>query len=107
MSCDRMIRLASSGAPLQPPPTRTAAEVSSHDVSMPSRTSATARLLAQGDRVGNGPGGDAAWGDDSEAGGGARCAEPAPPAHDSDDAVPTDAAHDGVVAAHDAPHACP
>src|SRR3989442_6782661 len=55
MSWDRMIRLASSGGgdALRPPPTRTAADVSSHDVSMPRRTSATAGALAQRDRVGD------------------------------------------------------
>src|SRR5213594_3174914 len=61
MSWDRMIRLASSGGgdALRAPPTRTAADVSSHDVSMPRRTSATAGALAQGDRVGD-RGGDEA-----------------------------------------------
>src|SRR5437773_2673858 len=104
MSCDRMIRLASSGAPLQPPPTRTAAEVSSHDVSMPSRTSATAGLLAQGDRVGNGPGGDAAWGDYREPGVGAGGADPARQVHDDFEAVAGEALHDSVGAAHDDRH---
>src|SRR5881296_2491108 len=60
MSWERMMRLASS------PFTRTAAEVSSHDVSIPRTASATTggggRAAApQRHRVGNGPGGDAAW----------------------------------------------
>src|SRR5207245_151008 len=51
-SCDRMTRLASSGRPRSP--TSTAAEVSSHEVSMPRRTSATAPALAlQGHGVGD------------------------------------------------------
>src|SRR5881396_2429090 len=48
-SCDRMTRLASSGA--RPPPTSTAADVSSQEVSIPSTTSATARLALEGDGV--------------------------------------------------------
>src|SRR5712691_3713439 len=96
-----MIRLASSGAPLRPPPTRTAAEVSSHDVSMPSRTSATAGLPAQGHRVGDGAGGDSAWGDDGEPGVGAGGADPARQVHDDLEAVAGEALHDGVGAAHD------
>src|SRR6266508_5574327 len=70
-----MTRLASS------PPTSTAAEVSSHDVSMPRTASATAgpaggaagggRRSGRGtplqrDRIGNGPGGDAARRDDRD-----------------------------------------
>src|SRR5216117_2235331 len=50
-SCDRMTRLASSGA--RPPPTSTAADVSSQEVSIPSTTSATARLALEGDGVGH------------------------------------------------------
>src|SRR6266568_6469450 len=68
MSCDRMTRLASS------PPTSTAAEVSSHDVSMPRTASATTAggrgggrdAAPQRDRVGNGAGGDAARRDDGD-----------------------------------------
>src|SRR6267142_3136035 len=54
MSCDRMTRLASS------PPTRTAADVSSQEVSMPRTASATpprwrgCGAASQRDRVGNG-----------------------------------------------------
>src|SRR5881628_672925 len=66
MSCERMIKLASSGAPPRLPPTSTAADVSSHDVSMPRTTSATAGLLAQGDGVGDGARAHARGGDDSE-----------------------------------------
>src|SRR5262245_3181747 len=60
-SCDRMMRLASS------PFTRTAADVSSQDVSMPRTTSATAwrRAASQGDGVGDGARGEAARPDDS------------------------------------------
>src|SRR5438552_10332328 len=59
-SCDRMMRLASSGRPRSP--TTTAAEVSSHEVSMPRTTSATAPALALqrygvGDRAGVDAGG--------------------------------------------------
>src|SRR5439155_23662619 len=68
MSCDRMTRLASS------PPTSTAAEVSSHDVSMPRTASATTAggrgggpdAAPQGDRAGNGAGGEAARRDDGD-----------------------------------------
>src|SRR6266446_6360522 len=67
MSWERMTRLASS------PFTRTAAEVSSHDVSIPRTASATTsgggRAAApQRDRVGNGAGGDAAWRDHGDPG---------------------------------------
>src|SRR5207247_7464046 len=62
MSCDRMTRLASS------PETRTAADVSSHEVSMPRTTSATACAAPQGDRVGDGAGGDPPRRDHGDAG---------------------------------------
>src|SRR3989454_6054598 len=68
MSCERMTRLASS------PFTSTAAEVSSHDVSMPRTASATSaggagrRAPPQRYRVGNRAGGDAARRDDSDPG---------------------------------------
>src|SRR3989442_365498 len=103
MSWDRMIRLASSGwgVALRPPPTRTAADVSSHDVSMPRRTSATAGALAQGDRVGDRAGDDARRGDDGEVcvdGGGAH--RPARHVDDDFDAVSREALHDCVGTAH-------
>src|SRR5437588_9716419 len=63
MSWERMTRLASS------PFTRTAAEVSSHDVSIPRTASATTGgrpAAPQRDRVGNGAGGDAARRDDGD-----------------------------------------
>src|SRR5256885_8090134 len=103
MSWDRMIRLASSGGgdALRPPPTRTAAEVSSHDVSMPRRTSATAGALAQGNRDGDRAGDDARRRDDGEVrlngGGGHR---PSWHVHDGLDAGPPEALHDGVGTAH-------
>src|SRR5256886_4922918 len=64
MSCERMTRLASS------PFTRTAADVSSHEVSIPRTTSATARrpAAAQRDGIGNGARGDAARRHDGDPG---------------------------------------
>src|SRR6266545_7406971 len=59
-----MTRLASSGAG----PTRTAAEVSSHDVSMPGTTSATAGPPPHGDRIGGSVGADPPRRDNGEAG---------------------------------------
>src|SRR5437773_7854537 len=107
MSCERMIRLASSGAPCRPPPppTSTAAEVSSHDVSMPSRTSATAGLLAQGHGIGDGAGDDPRRGDDGEPGVGAGRREPGRQGDDDLEAVAGEALHDGVGTAHDDGHA--
>src|SRR5437762_1938619 len=105
MSCERMIRLASSGVPLRPPPTRTAADVSSHDVSMPSRTSATAGLPAQVHRVGDGAGDDPRRDDDGQPGVGAGRREPARQVHDDLEAVAGEALHGGVGTAHDHGHA--
>src|SRR5207245_1763943 len=70
-SCDRMMRLASSGRSRSP--TSTAAEVSSHEVSMPRTTSATAPALAlQGHGVGARAGRDSAGRLDGEPGVAAR-----------------------------------
>src|SRR6185503_521447 len=60
MSCERITRLASS------PETSTAADVSSHDVSIPRTTSATTGPAPQRDGVGDGAGGNARRGDDRE-----------------------------------------
>src|SRR6266508_3153667 len=68
MSCDRITRLASSGGLPAPPPTNTAAEVSSHEVSMPRTTSATAAPAPHDEhRIGDGARGDAAGGEHHEA----------------------------------------
>src|SRR6266704_1589364 len=69
-SCDRMTRLASSGR--RRSPTSTAAEVSSHDVSMPRTTSATAGPALQAHGVGHGTRPDARRCGDGEAGVGTR-----------------------------------
>src|SRR6185503_7494014 len=60
MSCERITRLESS------PETSTAADVSSHDVSIPRTTSATTGPATEGDGVGDGARGDARRGDDRE-----------------------------------------
>src|SRR4029077_2617533 len=51
-----------------PPPTRTAAEVSSHEVSMPRTTSATAALALQGHGIRYSMRDDPGWGADREPG---------------------------------------
>src|SRR6266581_3683211 len=98
-SCERMIRLASSGVAFRPPLTSTAADVSSHDVSMPSRTSATAGLLVQGHGIGDGAGDDPRRGDDGEPGVGAGRREPAREVHDDLEAVAGETLDGGVGAA--------
>src|SRR5690242_20165696 len=65
-SCDRMTSPASSGC--RRSPTSTAADVSSHDVSMPRTTSATARLALEPHGVRDGTGDDAGRGAHGEAG---------------------------------------
>src|SRR3989454_5404412 len=72
MSCDRITRLASAGGRPARSATSTAAEVSSHDVSIPRTTSATARLAPQPDEVGHGARPDPGRRGDAETGVAAR-----------------------------------
>src|SRR5712675_741540 len=94
-----MERLASS------PCTSTAADVSSHEVSMPRTTSATTGPAPERDRVGDGAGRDAGRRDDREPayaalGGGAR------DVRDDAQTVAREAEHPLLGTAHGDRHAC-
>src|SRR5205814_8506950 len=67
-SCDRMTRLASSGARPDRSLTSTAAEACSQGVSIPRTTSATAGLPLEGDGIGHGPRADSRGRRDGEPG---------------------------------------
>src|SRR5882762_2052955 len=99
MSCERITRLASS------PETSTAADVSSHDVSMPRTTSATTGPAAQRDGVGDGAGGDARWGDDGEPADGAAVRRGARDVRDDPQAVAREPLHPLLGATHGDGHA--